>query len=279
MDARPRARYREIPPSAELRTLVECFWVSRSNGRLAGEQASRVVPDGCTDIIVDLGDPATAGGAPRRRPRSYFVGAMRRALRVRMTGTVDLIGVRLRPGTGGALLGMPATEVTDRTVALDDVLPGRPAEPLEEALAGAERVERRVEAFEAMLRDRFAVMRPPPRAVGEAVAMIERSRGGVTVRELQDRIGLSARQLQRLFAQFVGVSPKTACRVVRFRSAWRRLNRAPAGTLATLAYGCGYADQAHFTREFKEFAGITPGERAARRVDVASVQDGRESPG
>lgn len=279
MDAPPRARYREIPPAPDLRELVECFWVSRSNGPLERAQPNRVVPDGCTDIIVDLGDPPVGAGHARRRMRSYFVGAMREPLLVRMTGTVDLVGVRFRPGAAGTLLSMPAAEVTDRTVALEDVLSGWPAAPFEEMLAGTASVEGRIAAFEELLRARFAATRPRPEAVGAAVAMIDRTRGGVTVREMQDRIGLSARQLQRLFATFVGVSPKTACRVARFRFAWRRLNRAPDRSLAALAYACGYADQAHFTREFKEFAGLTPGEHVRERADVASVQDGPSSGG
>lgn len=265
MAAAPKAVYREIPPSPVLRGLVECYWTIRSDGPLRRAQPNRVVPDGCTDLIFDLGDPPAGTDGPHGRPRRYFVGAMRRPLVVRMTGTVDLFGVRLRPGAAGALLTMPAAELTDRTVPIDDVLPGRPGDEMEETVACAPSVERRVAAFERLLRRRLARTDPPPAAVRAAVGMIDRSRGAVTVGEMHERIGLSTRQLQRLFAESVGVPPKTACRVARFRSAWERLHRDPDARLSAVAYGCGYADQAHFTREFKEFAGVTPGEWVAGR--------------
>ncbi|MFW6078721.1 MAG: AraC family transcriptional regulator [Gemmatimonadota bacterium] len=270
-----RAVYREFPPSSDLRGLVETFWTIRSDGRLRDARINRVVPDGCTDIIVALGDPAPPGGGGSALGRaSYFVGAMRRPRVVRLTGAVDLIGVRMRPGAGGAILPMPAAELTDRTEPLDDVVPGRPGAPLLEALADARDTAGRIARFETLLRRRAAATEPTPKAVLAAIAMIGRSGGRVTVRELQERVGLSARQLQRLFARFVGVSPKTACRVARFRAARRRLDRDRRTSLGAIAYGGGYADQAHFNREFKEFAGIAPGAYRAERADVASVQDG-----
>lgn len=276
----PSAIYREVSPGGELRGLVECIWTIRSHGPLRAVQLNRVVPDGCTDVIVDLGDGSTGGGAPRAAiPRTLFVGAMLRPRVIEMTGAVDLVGVRLRPGVGGTLLGMPASELTDRTVDLDEVLPASRAAGLGEELSSAGDPSARIAALEAHLRRWFRRAHPAPPAVGAAVGLIERSRGAIPVRELERRIGLSARQLERLFARYAGMTPKTACRVARFRTAWRRLHRPEPISLSRLALGCGYADQAHLTREFHAFAGLPPGRYRVHRAHVASVQDPPAPPG
>lgn len=255
----PSATYAEILPSADLRATVECYWTIRADRRLDGVQSTRVVPDGCTDFIFNLGDPPLPDGVPHHDLTAYFVGAMRRPLLVRMTGRIDLIGVRLRPGAGGALLPLPAAELTDRAVGLDDVLRRRAGSAALDALAGEPTTAGRVRIVEMLLRRQLADAQPPHAAVRAALDRIERTGGNVRVRELEQEIGLSARQLQRLFARFVGVTPKTTCRVARFRHARRRLRHSPRASLAAVAHRCGYADQAHFTREFHEFAGITPG--------------------
>lgn len=268
------AVYSEGPPGVELRGLVECIWTIRSDAPLRVAHLNRVVPDGCTDVIVDLGDGATGGGAPRAAsPRPLFVGAMLRPRVVEMTGAVDLLGVRLRPGVGGMLLGMPAAELTDRILDLEDALPAGRAAGLGEALSSVGDPTGRIAVLETHLGRWLRAAGPAPPAVGAAVGLIERSRGGIPVRELERRVGLSARQLERLFARYAGMTPKTACRVARFRTAWRRLHRPEPISLSTLALGCGYADQAHLTREFHAFAGLPPGRYRAHRGRVASVQD------
>ena len=72
------------------------------------------------------------------------------------------------------------------------------------------------------------------------------------------RLGCSPRQLERLFAAGVGLSPKELSRIARFQSLLRLAGREPAASWADLAVRGGYADQAHLVREFKAFSGATP---------------------
>lgn len=266
--------YMETPPAPELASLVESFWTIRSRGPLAAAVLHRVVPDNCNDIIFDFRDPTPRTWNPAARLRSYAVGAMRRPLLVRFAGTVDLIGVRFRPGCGPAFLGVPANELTDAIVPLADLW-GQTGRDAESIIAEADAVDR-VRAFEELLSHCRPASLEGDRAVAHALQRIEESCGQVRIRDLHEALGLSRRQLERLFAANVGVSPKMACRVTRFRRAQRHLLDRPGASLSRTAFACGYADQPHFTREFAELAGLSPDVYRRQHADVASIQDGPE---
>jgi AraC-like DNA-binding protein len=72
--------------------------------------------------------------------------------------------------------------------------------------------------------------------------------------------GYSHRRFIELFRRAVGLTPKLYSRVSRFQAAIERIGADPAVSWIELALAAGYSDQAHFNREFREFAGITPGE-------------------
>jgi AraC-like DNA-binding protein len=86
--------------------------------------------------------------------------------------------------------------------------------------------------------------------------------GAMSLREASERLGLSNKHLIELFRRHVGLTPKVLMRVRRLHGALGPLSQGAAG--ADLAAGLGYADQAHFIHEFRQFAGVTPGEFARR---------------
>ena len=87
-----------------------------------------------------------------------------------------------------------------------------------------------------------------------------------TVEILSDHAGLSGRRLARLFALEVGLTPKLYARVLRFRRVLQLTHVDRPVDWSDIAHRCGYFDQAHFIRDFKEFSGLTPGDYLARRT-------------
>jgi AraC-like DNA-binding protein len=260
--------YLEHAPSAALAGAVECFWTMRPADALPGEVQSRVLPDGCMDVIFDLGDARSTGGGPAR-PRSYVVGAMRTPVTVRHSGRIDMLGVRFRPGGAWAFTRTPAGELTDRTLGLGEVW-GRRAGEMEERLMEAE-PRRRIALLEAALLAAAGGSAGRDARVAHASAMIERTAGSVSVDALPRELGLTCRHLERIFAQHVGLTPKVACRVARVRGAMDRIRRQPSVSASRLALALGWYDQPHMIRDFRQIAGTTP---AAFARDVAIVQDG-----
>lgn len=256
--------YREHPPGDALAPYVECIWTLRDP---AGAPV-RVVPDGCLDVILDLGPtPVRRAGGLRR----YAVGAMTRAVVYRPPGPVDLVGVRFRPGAARPFLGSPAATLTDVVAPLEELW-GDATFELAGRLASAPpdgRVVRLVDELSSRLPEDDTAGRLARAACGA----FRRSRFRRAVGELAADLGVGRRRLERTFRREVGLAPAQARSVLRFRHATRILTAGPEIPLAAVAVRAGYHDQPHFTREFHRLAGVPPTAWLAERGGVASVQD------
>jgi AraC-like DNA-binding protein len=115
---------------------------------------------------------------------------------------------------------------------------------------------------------------PPPvdPLIAFCVSRIEAVAGALPIAQLERLTGANARRIERSFARAVGLSPKTFARVARFR-AMVAAAEARQGSWADLAAAFGYADQPHMAREFRAFAGVSPGEYLAAAPAVGFVQD------
>jgi AraC-like DNA-binding protein len=248
--------YREVRPSPLLARFLECFWFLSAEDA-AGAPPESVLPDGCTELIVHLGEPFRRfddAGAPEMQPGAFFVGQMTRPLVIQPSRRASTMGIRFRPGGALVFLGVPMPDLSNRVVSLD-VLWGRAGRDLEEALHEARSDTERIALAEKFLLKRLASARRD-HAVEEVVRAILAARGRERVRTLPARVGLGPRQLERRFLAAVGLSPKVFSRIVRFQNLVRVARRADGW--ATAAAACGYFDQSHLVRDVRDFAGVSP---------------------
>jgi AraC-like DNA-binding protein len=222
--------------------VVACTWEQVTTG--AHEQ--RVVPDACVDLIW-TGERLTIAG-PDTRPRLVALAPGSR-----------LVGVRLRAGAAGAVLGLPAWELRDCSADAHDVLGSDVASALLDALAAA--CDPHALLLDAVARRGVRELDP---LVWAAIRALARPR--VQVSPLAAELGLSARQLQRRVSDAVGYGPKLLARVLRFR----RLQALGDAPLVQRALDAGYADQAHMTAEVTRLAGVSPGRFLADRTPTAA---------
>ncbi|PAN01619.1 AraC family transcriptional regulator [Streptomyces sp. Alain-F2R5] len=203
----------------------------------------RVLPDGCMDLLWHDGRLLVAGPDTRAHVTAGTSGRW--------------AGVRFRPGTAPALLGVPARELRDRRVDLADLWPAARVRQLTARVNAAPDPATGLE--EAAL-SRAADTEPPDPLLRRIVAALD---AGRPVAATADELGLSARQLHRRSLAAFGYAPKTLARVLRLQ---RALALARAGTpLAETAGRTGYADQAHLARDVRELTGLPPGELLAGR--------------
>jgi AraC-like DNA-binding protein len=165
------------------------------------------------------------------------------------------IELRLTPVAAHRILGIAMHELTNRTVALSDVLPE--TRELTERLRHARSWPNRFALVDQFLLRRLAEARPPAREVEWSWHQLRRTAGSTPIAELAGDIGWSHRRLIARFREQVGLAPKAAARVLRFDRAVGKL-RAPTCELAEVAYDCGYFDQAHMNRDFRALSGTTP---------------------
>lgn len=163
----------------------------------------------------------------------------------------SVTGLRLPPGWGPAVLGVPAVELRDVRVRLDQVwCPARVRRASEQAAVPG----RAASALESLARERLADADPPPRDVTGAVAMVQR---GASVAHVADAVGWSRRQLHRRSLTAFGYGLKTLGRVLRLQ---RALELVRSGVLLRdAAARAGYADQSHLARDVKDLTGVPLG--------------------
>lgn len=256
-------RYEEIPPAGELRGHVECFWQAVDRTPRAGRPPEHIVPDGCPEIIVHLGDPFSRRMDGRWRPqgRAFLAGTLSRPWILRPGSVVDTFGIRFRPGSLPALFAVEMRSTVDRELSLQRLAGVSAARDLRQALTRSPHLTPRAAAAESWLTAAVGVV---PRSVASpctrAIALIVSSRGSLRINEIARRLELSPRQLERAFAAGLGIGPKLYARIVRLQAALLEIGdeQRAAGVEAALA--AGYFDQSHLLRDFRGLAG-----RAARR--------------
>lgn len=236
--------YREFEPPPTLKTHLVCFWTQSIN-RLQGAYLHRVLPDGCLDIVfVNDGPPSV-------------VGPWTESFIARLAPGTNILGVRFIPGRAIAFLGLPASEVVNKSVLLSSL--GRnPAGDACNQVACASSPSLRRQSLEAALLRVLGSVKPVDHSTIAAITWLARHPRG-RIRELSQWLGLSNRQLQRRFTAAVGYGPKMFQSVLRLQRLVSLSHRVTDKlNLAARSWEAGYADQAHMTREVLRFSGIQP---------------------
>jgi AraC-like DNA-binding protein len=261
--------YREFKPSPILQEYIKCFWIMERDFQPLHD-AVDVLPDSYSEVIFNFGDKCQIGDGQANfvLPACYRVGLFDQPFRLHTSGLLKTIGVRFYAWGFYLLFGAGATH---RPLMADVVYP---LERDWHVLAGELRRvlpqgdARAVEYLDAYLVERsnaFAVEQEDLLAgIHDWIKPSEQT----TVERWADAIYLSRRQLERKFQRMVGLSPKALARRVRFERTRDHLCHQPEIDLATLAHAYGYADQAHFGRDFKYFTHRTPGQFVAEIRDM-----------
>ena len=243
-------RYAEYPPWPRFQPIVDRYWILEGVGSGAPEG---VIPDGCVEIIFHYGDRFFRhrnDGLVERQPSSVIAGQITEPAVLSWNGRAGVLGVRLRPAAARALLRVPVDALTGQIVDLEGEL--GPTADLREQLAEAPDDRRRVDATESWLSPRCV---GAPRA--EVTAAVGALRAGRSdIERVADDIGLTRRQLERLFLKEAGLPPKTLARIFRLQRALGAIRRGEA--LADAAVACGYYDQAHMALDFRRLAEMSP---------------------
>jgi AraC-like DNA-binding protein len=261
--------YREFAPLPQLATAIDRIWTLEGHAPAPGAPAEPVLPDGRPELILHVGDPfdrIEADGSGSRQASVLYAGQVTSPLVLRPSGRIAVLGVRFHPYGAAAILRHPQHELAGLTLEVDAV-----SAPLRRAL---EQVEDSGDLARAAERVQHVLLRHcDPAAIDPrvrfAVRAIESRAGLIPIERLARATGLTRRHLERRFLDSVGLTPKRLARVVRFQRALQLLQGdGSARTGAETAAACGYADQSHFIRDFRQFAGCSPAEHLLRQGEL-----------
>jgi AraC-like DNA-binding protein len=259
-----------LVPRPALRPFIGQLWVSTSTGQPDGTR-EHVLPTGQMHMVFRLAGPALrvyadAGDQHGSSIAVPVLGGARAGFYVKqVAGPVVSVGVQLLPGAAQALFGVSAAELAGRHTPLQDLWGAR-ADSVLQQLAEQSDPQRQLARLESLLAAQFQT--EPALHPGVAQALAACAHPG-RIDELVRASRYSHRGFIAQFRQASGMSPKRYARLMRFQAVLAALRQQPAASLSALAHGAGYSDQAHMTREFREFAGVTPSQYRLLAPDAA----------
>ncbi|HXC16920.1 MAG TPA: helix-turn-helix domain-containing protein [Holophagaceae bacterium] len=231
-------------PAPDLALFVAHFWSVAWDLRGHEPRVQETLPHPAVHIIFEAGNTRVGGVAKGRFSR-------------RLEGQGRVFGIKFQPAGFHPFLGEPLSTLTDTLLTLPEVF-GGPGQALEEAVLGATEDATRIALAEAFLLGCHPEPDPRVELLNGIAARIAEDREIRRVEDISERFDVGTRTLQRLFARYVGVSPKWVIQRYRLHEALAQVDQGHSVDWASLAVDLGYFDQAHFIKDFKALVGRTP---------------------
>jgi AraC-like DNA-binding protein len=246
--------YSTFVPDLKLQSLVECYWIVEGTDT----EWQKIAPDGYTEMIFHFGDRYRVrhSGKPEElQPYGILAGQIDIPIFLRPEGKSGVLGIKFHPTGIWKLFGIDMSLLTNQTADLDEFLEGAAGKLIDELRQSPDN-NHRVLVIETFLLSRQKIELRKSE-IDPVITAIHNSKGQISIQEVADTYKLSLRKIERLFKQHVGVSAKLYSRLIRFAHIYKMIQK-PELTKAEATYLSGYFDQAHFNKEFKEFAGESP---------------------
>jgi AraC-like DNA-binding protein len=238
-------------PAPDLERAVEFHWLITWDLRGRPPYAQETLPHPCVHLVFERG-------------RSYVYGVETGKFTRVLEGAGRAFAVKFTPGGFHPFAGVPIARLTNTTLPATDIF-GSAAIELERAIVASDDEREMVALVEEFLRARLPACDDPQAAVvRRLVARIAAEREITAVDDVVALAGIGKRTLQRLFREYVGVSPKWVIQRYRLHEVAARLDRGDRLDWPRLVVELGYADQAHLIRDFKAIVGRTPAAYARR---------------
>lgn len=260
--------FKRITPANGLNKIIDCYWIVENED--ATPRVQKIIPDGFCEIIFHYKDPyrICLNGSWALQTKSLLAGQLRQYFFLENTGASGMVGIKLQPAALTHLFQLDMHTLTGQVADLPSVL-GKRLAVLEQTLRSTMDHEKMI----SILDDHFTMLAAettdPPSPVDDAIALIFAQKGMITVAEITARLHISERQLERLFAKYIGLSPKFYARIIRFSTIFQLIQQENPGWIA-LACEAGFYDQSHFIRNFKAFTGEDPSQYGFDEKNMAN---------
>ena len=251
--------YQTFPPHPDLAAFVKSHWQLEVPAGTSAEK-QRVLPEGSIEMAFILADDVkryNAAGEFSIQPRAMIIGQITEPFFVQPTGEVRSFAVSFYPYGFANFVDCPISELANKDTPLEALF-GAEAKALEQQVNAADNTAQRIAAVEDFLLNKLAESATVDRVVKSTVEALFETKGRQPISAILEEQPTTRRNLERKFKQQVGMSPKQLSKVARMQAALQMLLNEEAESLTKIAYDNEYYDQAHFTKDFKEFTGNNP---------------------
>lgn len=237
--------YEEIKPNAQLKELIHCYWQLQTNQVLETPYNYRVVSDGCIDIFFNLNEVS----------ESFVMGFCKKYTEFPIGTVFNYAGIRFYPSVFPQLFKVSAKILKDKAQPLNFILPELATYLSKEADKDFATLLQQLDTFFLLHLQKNTL--PIDERFQNALLHICKCKGYLET-ESELKVGLSPRQLRRLFNYYVGTTPKSFSQVVRFQYILNAMRSTRSLRDNKLYFDVGFVDQAHFIKNFTRFYGVTP---------------------
>ena len=250
--------YQEYPIAEPLRPYVKVIWSMESDQCWAPPM--RILPDSCVELVIHFNKPYKTTFSDKKveiQPQSFVVAQMKNFIEIEPHGKIGMISVRFSAQGAYHFFGMPMKEIANGIVDLK-LIWNNLAKEIEERIVECNHTNQRNDVIQRYLLMQLRKNGKTDLTIDHCLNLIYSTQGQMPVEQLSSKIGMSNRQLVRKFNNSIGLAPKEFSRIIKFIGSLNYLKANRETNLGVAAQDCGYYDQAHFNRDFKEFAGLTP---------------------
>ena len=233
--------YQQFKPHPALQHCIDAYWMVTSE-HANGAVTSRILPDGCVDIICNLGSPVTSSNVIMAPDNVYLIGTMTSFEDSVSYADTLLIGIRFKPGGFGLFYDLPLHETADQCLEFDRTILDV-ADPAD---------------LVSNLNGYFLRKQQTTHTLLPVLSDIIRQKGTTRISAIAKKHFITERQLERNFKRYTGIGPKAFSNIIRFRSIVDQVKQNRNTTFETIAFENGYYDHAHLSNEIKRYTGYTP---------------------
>ena len=255
-------KYQTFQPHPNLASIVKCYWTLEVP-KLEHTAKQLIIPDGCIEMIFILGDDVKRYTSDMNfiiQPRQMVLGQITEQFYIEPTGHVNTFAIRFYPFGFANFVSIPIKKLANKETPLRSLFGQKDSNELSSQMSKADDTKQRIKIAETFLLEKLKSKTTVDNIITKTVDTMLMVNGAETIASILKNDLSKRRQLERKFLNKVGISPKKLSKVIRLQAALKMLLDETPENLTKVAYDSEYYDQAHFTKDFKEFTGITPKE-------------------
>jgi len=254
--------YNVAKPSLLLSPYIKQYWAIADCLPHNLTHLQRIVPSGMIELNFYLGNKPQSLHAVKNIPEHAIVsGQLNEFYDIEVSSNLSMFSVTFHPYGGMMFFNLPLNELYNQTVALSFLMKDE-TRIVEDKLSAAVDFYERIVIIEKFLYKQLLKNNKPYiiNRITDCINTIKQSGGTAGIEQLASKACLSRKQFERYFNEYIGISPKTYLKIIRFQYSiyCKQLN--PTTKLSNIAYDSGYFDQSHMINEYKKLSGKTPKE-------------------